>query len=636
MQKYYNPIEREYWYVPVMRKYYIPTTTLNFNNILSSESISPKAFYALRGFGYPSWESIPENNVDNAIILYEKPFYFTRPESDMEDHPMLIEICTDEQFPSVYSGIVYCDHTIYLSIGGTRFIFFSEQDKRVTLSRSEHSIETKFYEWIWEKRITVKYFPYIKKRTIQLSIGLNRSAIEKDYRINKMKGLLYGFFIGKVLSCPSDEVRQLHILQELQDIATMILSSDNHIPTPPQAKQAYVLLKEYQRYTPCGSILQQLNADWEKVYNIISTLLANGATFPDLFDITMLMGDFRLTNKNHPFIHWLEKEHRKHEEWNDIATPEEELVYRNRYLDGDYEYLEPGNEEIVVKDLCLSKINFSDKQESTEQNSPNIELLKKWVNDTLLQRKYHGNSNAYGADLSDEVTIKAKEAYKDLWENSNIRQSLNEMRKYVRRQNNSFTWDDILVSSIAAVIAKGDDWKKMLAFMQSKGMCDYRLAFAFYGELQGFANLDKIFIMHFYGLDYDDAYENFYYQLLGVSPVMDADFSDERDIEMNDAKAEASLNIQWQSWQDELRDKISQEKIVKTNKKASMEDFENAIRETGLNNDIEKFMDLLLKYDNWHGKGGKPNAAWNRLKECVDFYFTGNSNIQEENYNANR
>lgn len=67
-----------------------------------------------------------------------------------------------------------------------------------------------------------------------------------------------------------------------------------------------------------------------------------------------------------------------------------------------------------------------------------------------------------------------------------------------------------------------------------------------------------------------------------------------------------------------------------------MEDLESAIKRNGLNNDIEKFMDLLSKYDNWHGKGGKPNAAWKRLKEYVDSYFTENSNIQQENHNANR
>ena len=91
---------------------------------------------------------------------------------------------------------------------------------------------------------------------------------------------------------------------------------------------------------------------------------------------------------------------------------------------------------------------------------------------------------------------------------------------YVSRQNNRFTWNEILTSSIAAVIVKGDDWKELLAFMQSKGMCDYRLAFAFYGELQGFANLDRLFTDFFYRYDCSgDAYKDFYHQLLGVYPV---------------------------------------------------------------------------------------------------------------------
>ena len=80
-------------------KLYIPTTSLNFNNILSTESISPKGFYASRGFGYSRWFSIPENNLDGAILLYESPAELVRPKSDLEDHPLLIEIETDEVFP---------------------------------------------------------------------------------------------------------------------------------------------------------------------------------------------------------------------------------------------------------------------------------------------------------------------------------------------------------------------------------------------------------------------------------------------------------------------------------------------------------------------------------------------------------
>ena len=75
-----------------MRKFYISTSTLNFNNILSSESISPKAFYEKRGFGYSRWETIPENPYKNAIVLYDNLCFFERPESDIEDHPLVVEV----------------------------------------------------------------------------------------------------------------------------------------------------------------------------------------------------------------------------------------------------------------------------------------------------------------------------------------------------------------------------------------------------------------------------------------------------------------------------------------------------------------------------------------------------------------
>lgn len=53
-------------------KLYIPTCTLNFNNILSSESISPLGFYARRGFGNKRFYPVCANDKDQVIILYSE------------------------------------------------------------------------------------------------------------------------------------------------------------------------------------------------------------------------------------------------------------------------------------------------------------------------------------------------------------------------------------------------------------------------------------------------------------------------------------------------------------------------------------------------------------------------------------
>ena len=49
-------------------KLYIPTCTLNFNNILSSESISPLGFYARRGFGNKRFYLRERQRASNNIV----------------------------------------------------------------------------------------------------------------------------------------------------------------------------------------------------------------------------------------------------------------------------------------------------------------------------------------------------------------------------------------------------------------------------------------------------------------------------------------------------------------------------------------------------------------------------------------
>ncbi len=214
----------------MMKKLYIPTSSLNFNNILSSESISPRSFYERRGFGYRRWTAIPENENENVILLYETPFSFDRPISDVEDHPMMIEITTDEDFPLANaSGVRYSDHTIYLDPRNTKFIFFNEQDKRVALSLSDNSLETKMLPLYSKNVICLGRYEKLFIPSIKLQQPLCVSGLEKDKQLNKMKGLLYGYYIGANLSSSKETAQQYRILMELNNLVAYIISSGNEI-----------------------------------------------------------------------------------------------------------------------------------------------------------------------------------------------------------------------------------------------------------------------------------------------------------------------------------------------------------------------------------------------------------------------
>lgn len=586
-----------------MRKYYIATSTFNFNNILSSESISPKAFYAKRGFGYSRWLSIPQNGVDNAIILYEKPFGFVRPASDVEDHPMLIEIQSEEDFPSVEYGIFYSDHTIYLSPWQVRFIFFTEQDKRVALSLSDSSLETKLMG-LYLKRLVVENFPIKKVSDVKVDVKLNECAINKDYCINKIKGVLYGYYIGALLSTSPKVIRKYNILRELQNIFSAILSSEHRMPTSYQKERIRILFEDLQQYTYSFLYLQKyiLNLNSEIFKDVVRDLKSIGWRTPsELLDENNI--EVHLLHSkldNNPAILWLKQE-------KDIL---ERQIEKERIL------LCPSEEEIIVSGLQLSKV--SNRNLSNEQEQ---ELLKVWVNDTLLQRKYNGNISSFKGELSDEITIKAKEVYKESWGNSAIKQQLNQMRRYVRGQENDFCWNNTLVSSIAAVIAKGNDWNELFVFMQSKELFDYRLAFAFYGELNGFANLTRDFTDNLYDISDREyvatVYKELYGQLFGVDPTIQIGNCE---METKDTSSIIidSMEGKLQSWLNDIRSYAINKGVIKTNKQKAINDLDEAIKQNGSNNSPLVFINRLSHFEHWRRRGGKGgNVAWERLNNYV-------------------
>lgn len=486
-----------------MKKLYIPTSTLNFNNILSSESISPKAFYTIRGFGYSRWQEVEENNKENVILLYEEPFSFSRPDSDVEDHPMLLEITTDKDYPSMAEGLYYSDESIYLSPWRTRFIFFNEQDRRVALSISDSSLETKMLG-LYHRQLYIETYPQKKLPDVACNAPLNKEAIDFDVRINKMKGLLYGYYIGALLSSTPELVGKANSLQEIQNIFSSILSSDTHRPTILQHQKLQAILTNLKKYDPVVSYLNQVVKESLKVDDIISKLSKLGVIFPTTFDVERLITSLEFaTEDSNTALDWLKREKEK----------------LNSEVVSERTYLLTSSEEIVLADNSLSKVVNANLTDNKEQ-----QLMKLWTNDVLTSSEYNGKITTFAQTLSDIITRKAKEIYGEEWDDSYARIELNQMRRYIRGQESSITWKNDLFSSIAAVLAKGSDWEQLRSFMQSKQISDYRMAFAFYGELNGFANLTRDFTDNLFDLRDNrkyiaEVYKEIYGQLHGIDPT---------------------------------------------------------------------------------------------------------------------
>lgn len=544
-------------------RYYIPTSTLNFNNILSSESISPKAFYAIRGFGYPRWTEIEENNNDNAILLYSNPFSFVRPASDLEDHPMLIEISSDETFPISEDGVFYCNHTIYLSPWRTKFFFFNPQDRVVALSLSDSSLETKMLA-LYRQRLIVQAFPMEDKKKIIIDIPLNTEAVERDFRINRLKGFLYGYYIGALVSNSPEITKHANILQELRNIFSSIMSSESRVPTLLQYEKLVNLFSELQKNDPVVRYLQSVIKNPENLEVIISDLTRLGVIFPSKTnnkDSIIRSLEFATDDKNYA-LEWLKREEQK------LIDAEQ----KNRTP------LFPSEEEVVVVDNSLSKIVNKSLKNETE-----AALLKAWSNEVLASKSYNGKVSTFAESLSDDITKKAKAVYGDLWDESYAKIVLNQMRRYVRAQESNISWKDDLFSSVAAVIAKGSDWEQLRKFMQSKSMSDYKMAFAMFAELNGFANLTRDFTDVLFNLQdrkyVATVYKEIYGQLLGEDPSISGDnSSNQSDYIMPEPKSGNNENcIEIGS----LSDKV--ESIIKANPRRKLSEKDKDVIKNALN-----------------------------------------------------
>ena len=186
-------------------KYYIPTSTLNISNILSSGSISPYSFYVKRQFGIKSFEPIKEcEKFKDQIILFRNYPLFSIV-SDKESYPVCIEIelPANMVIPSNIPDVYYASKTIYISPSNISFVFENEEYLNKSLFWIDISDEAKFFGQYKDKFVLSddkQDIFELTNDTLNNLIIEHTSDIEdevlKDWKIDKIRGALCGLFIG--------------------------------------------------------------------------------------------------------------------------------------------------------------------------------------------------------------------------------------------------------------------------------------------------------------------------------------------------------------------------------------------------------------------------------------------------------
>ena len=195
-------------------RYYIPTSTSNFNCLLADESISPCGFYQKRSFGYRSFAKVPYNNNEAHLPLFVSCPVFELPD-DTPGFPLVLEIDSSlinesELRQGSYEGgtIFYIDKTLYFNPFNMRFIFRNQRERIETVNAAQRSIETKLLSWYQGSFASIDSID--KKHTPEFNgqedfkddsqEEVKQELLSSDARKNRIKGILWSYTIGANLS----------------------------------------------------------------------------------------------------------------------------------------------------------------------------------------------------------------------------------------------------------------------------------------------------------------------------------------------------------------------------------------------------------------------------------------------------
>ena len=301
-----------------------------------------------------------------------------------------------------------------------------------------------------------------------------------------------------------------------------------------------------------------------------------------------------------------------------VAWVNREISHAKTLMESYIVNLDPDEGQIIIssKDKVVAQKAITDSLLAS--------LFLTWTNDVLCSKSFNGKINSIKEVLSDEITKSAKNIIGVEWDNSPVRTYLNQLRRHVRGEEFNQIWDNGLLSSISAVLIKGDEWEQLLKFMQSKGMYDYRIAFAFYGVLHGFANLTRDFtdlILNKESNYVSKVYREMYGQLFEKSIPEPLNISSAIE-QKNDSVEENALNTVHQNadkkaledWQNGIRNYAVS--VIKRDKQKLLASLDEALVQNGNNQDYYAFITILKRFDGWKPtKNGGPCTVWKRMQE---------------------
>lgn len=476
-------------------KLFIASSSLNIDNILSTECIAPLSFYNARTYGYNTFcglELIPFKNV---LILFSKIPYFEIIDDENDSRPIVLEVDINEKVTplthiSENDGIhlFSVDNVIHLSPFNTRILFYNVKDLNHSRLSCSDSLTNKLGD----------HFKFdLCKGEFNLTslsrLNIHVEDVCKDYdekvlqnnKLNVVKGFMWGYYLGISKSVSSNSASLLKIQKRIYDIVATI-KNNGGIGNNSFYQELEQLDNEFRKHDPFIRKCQEM---WDKT---LSELAIPSEALNKLFEL--------YDEKNVVKTTFIKK--------NGLHTPVSLRQFGYNNIEAYRDSLKSYTIQILKEDQRkqVSEFNVA----NTFDLDPSYEtcMLSKVDQETMLFNKFidtilwHGTSPTPDTlrtdrfNIATQITVSAKNIWESLnwqWQDSSAQVYMNELRQNIK----SFTpfdvkkQDNAILKALAAFILKGEDFDSIVQFCEDNSYSDYSYSLALWGATIGYVKIPK-------------------------------------------------------------------------------------------------------------------------------------------------
>ena len=480
-------------------KYYIPILGNNIDNVLSSESISPMAYYKQRGYGYHSFQRLDVNDSEEELDLYLSPYVPSNVNKEIQDELVYIEIDDDHQIAQLScerrGDKLTTRKPVILYPWNSKFLFATEEALYQAVMFCRSSLCNKMWPYYSFEVLKIKPQAYVQETLVASEEMLwDEASIQIDRKRNRLKGFLYAFILGRYVSLSSGLAKLVQTGHKMYDIAASMTGLHSY-QTDVFLKELNELEMTYEKNDPKKLFIQR---EWEKMLAEHFSTSSDIKAFEDLLRIYggeyVMKTNFSKQTGINARRRW-DFDDVKYTDWGaykqELEEYTKEQVLAFREIKGDTNI----QEDFLTEGLSI------------KLNAKYGKFYEELINSIIAGEDWLSPENLklHRLDVATTLTMKVRDviiASGKAWEGSQERDYLNELRQHIA---NGSPFDmqkapSVIFQAFAAYILKGDSFEEMQKYMEYSALTDYRFIYGLWGVNIGYVDMPKT-IMRLIDLD---------------------------------------------------------------------------------------------------------------------------------------